>query len=162
MRAVRQAPNGFHARFDATGKRYVYFVHEGEQRPVLGRRWLAHIPQHLRLDAMRTAAAELVGHHDFVGFAASRCSAKTTDRTIRSVHMHRRGHRIMIWFEGSGFLYKQVRNMVGTLLEIGRGRMPAGRIREVLDSGDRTMAGPTAPSRGLVLWRVLYGKRESR
>jgi tRNA pseudouridine38-40 synthase len=110
----------------------------------------------LDLEAMRTAAAGFVGRHDFAAFRASNCAAKTTVRRVDSVEITRKGDTVLIDVVGGGFLKNMVRVMVGTLVDIGRGRFAPGHIAWLLQNGDRKKAGVTAPACGLCLIKVYY------
>ena len=153
--AVEPAP-GFHARASATGKHYLYRLAVGAPRPVLERglvAWQREVPD---LTAMRAAARHLVGHRDWAALAAAGRTTKTTVRKVHAVHLQPTRGGLVVHVRGDGFLYRQVRNMVGTLLEVGRGRRAPEWVGHVVASCDRTRAGPTAPAEGLCLWRVHY------
>ena len=106
---------------------------------------------------MNRAAAAFVGKHDFAAFCGAGSDVQgTTERTIRACRVERQGDLVLFTVEGDGFLYNMVRIMVGTLLEIAAGRMAEDAIPAILDSGDRRMAGPTAPAPGLCLEHVFY------
>ncbi|MBM4093337.1 MAG: tRNA pseudouridine(38-40) synthase TruA [Planctomycetes bacterium] len=160
VREVREAAEGFHAIRDAVAKRYRYVIQDGSHRDVLARRYCWHIPQRLDAGSMRAGAAHLVGTHDFRSFQAAGAPRKTTVRTVSDVRVARiRGPAsdpIAVEVEADGFLYNMVRNIVGTLVLVGRGRKPATWVAEVLAGRDRALAGPTAPARGLTLLEVRY------
>jgi tRNA pseudouridine38-40 synthase len=152
------APQAFHATRDAIGKRYRYRVFASATRPAselaLGQCW--HIWYPLDAGRMQAAAAYWIGRHDFSALATRGVARRTTVRTVQRIEVARRFDEILIDVEGDGFLYNQVRNMVGTLIEIGRGHWPVERAAEVLASRDRSQAGPTAPPHGLCLQWVRY------
>jgi tRNA pseudouridine38-40 synthase len=154
---VATVPSGFHARFTACGKRYVYRMLATPLRPPLGRGLVAWIPYPLDAARMRAGAAHLVGRHDFASFASqgSRPRASTVRRIVR-IHVVGRRQRVDLFVQGDGFLYNMVRAIAGTLIEVGRGRLEPGSVREILAAKDRRLAGPTAPPHGLYLLRVLY------
>jgi len=154
-------PLGFHASRDACGKLYRYRIFNSIRRPTetLAERFVWHVWYPLDVDAMQAAADRLVGTHDFVSFATAGSPRRTTVRTIRRMEVARRGLEVRIDVEGDGFLYNQVRNMVGTLVEIGRGRWEPGIISEILAARDRSRAAPTAPPQGLCLQWVRYRRR---
>jgi len=151
-------PAEFHARFSARGKRYLYRIRWSEVPSPIERRFSYWVPRVLDLDRMREAARHFVGEHDFVAMASNPGHAyvRPTVRRIQSIHLLRRKEGADLVVQGSGFLYNQVRTMAGSLVEVGRGRQSPGWISEVLDSRDRSQAGPTLPPQGLFLLRVLY------
>ncbi len=148
----------FHASRSARTKLYRYRIFAGEARPSTQRVQLYawHVWQPLDLTAIVDAARRRVGTHDFAGFASSGSPRKTTVRTVRRVQARWSGRELLIDVEGDGFLYNQVRNMVGTLYEIGRGRWEPQQVDQILASGDRRLAGMTAPAHGLCLQWVRY------
>ena len=160
VRFVREAPPGFHARFHARGKRYAYRCLVGSVRPAIGRNLCHWVRRRVDLAAMRVAASCLRGTHDFASFATNPGYARTrgTVRTLQHVHLVDRSRGFDFVVQGSGFLYNMVRNVVGSLLEVGYGNQTPGWFREVLLARDRTAAGATAPPHGLYLLRVLYAR----
>lgn len=151
-----------HADFDATRsaicKLYRYRIHNVKLRPVEHRvqRHTYHHWQPLDLDRMRAGARHFVGEKDFAAMAASGCVRKTTVRRIIRCDVERHLDEIRIDVEGTGFLYKQVRTMTGTLVNVGRGLIEPDRVAEILAGCDRTNAGPVVPARGLCLQWVRY------
>jgi len=157
VRAAVAAPAGFHARRDATGKVYRYAIWNGAVRSPLRRRRFHFESRPLDLAAMAAAAGLLVGTHDFASFQAAGSAVTGTVRTLRRLEVGgRAGDEVHVEAEGDGFLRHMVRNLVGTLLEVGRGRRPPESLAKLLEARDRREAGPTAPARGLTLVRVLY------
>ncbi|TAH34971.1 MAG: tRNA pseudouridine(38-40) synthase TruA [Planctomycetota bacterium] len=157
VRAAAAAAPQFHARASAIGKRYVYLLAVGSQRPLLRAGWVGwERAASLDLAAMRAGARHLLGRQDFSAFAAAGRTSRTSVRTLRCAHLRRVRGGLMLAFEADGFLYKQVRNMVGALQEVGRGRRAPEWIAALLASGDRRKAAATAPAVGLYLWRVRY------
>ncbi|MCH7870892.1 MAG: tRNA pseudouridine(38-40) synthase TruA [Planctomycetes bacterium] len=152
------APFDLHASRSARSKLYRYSLFTSDHRPVetLRQRFAHHLWLRLDPDRLRAAAAKLVGTHDFAGMASKGSPRATTVRTIRRISVRRVVDELLIDVEGDGFLYNQVRNMVGTLIEIGRGHWPCERIDEILKARDRSLAGPTAPAHGLCLQWVRY------
>lgn len=151
------APEGFNARFDAVGKHYRYRVlGRRAPSPLLARTsWF--VPHALDLEAMREAAAALVGRHDFRGFRAADCERRTTVREIFELSIGADGSGLLsIDVKGDAFLKNMVRIIAGTLVEVGRGRRPPSVVGRILEAGDRTLAGPTAPAHGLALVSVFY------
>jgi tRNA pseudouridine38-40 synthase len=152
----RTLDDAFHARFAATGRRYVYWLLTRAQRPGLlsGRAgWTHH-----KLDdgAMREAAAGLLGEHDFSAFRAAACQAKTPVKTLRELSVTRRGDLIRFEFAANAFLQHMVRNIVGSLVYVGSGQQSVGWPRELLESRDRARAAPTFSPDGLYLAGVEY------
>lgn len=146
----------FHSRISAIGKHYVYLCAVGDSRPVLQRGNVAWVRRDLDLEAMREASQHFLGTHDFAAFAAAGRTTKTSIRRIDAVHIKTMRGGLAFHFRGGGFLYRQVRNMVGSLWDVGMRKHAPEWIGHVRDSGDRKRAGVTAPPEGLYLWRVLY------
>jgi tRNA pseudouridine38-40 synthase len=159
---VRGAPDGFHAIRDAVRKRYRYVIQDGPTVDVFARAYAWYIFGRLDVDAMRTAARPLLGTNDFSSFEASGSERATSVRTVTDLVVERSTggfmDRVVIEIEADGFLYNMVRNIVGTLVEVGRGKQPAEWIAKVLAAKDRNVAGMTAPPQGLFLVRVEYEK----
>jgi tRNA pseudouridine38-40 synthase len=155
---LEEVPLTFHSTRSALSKLYRYRIHNASGRPCeqLRQRFVYHFWQPLDIDALRRAADAWVGTHDFTSFASAGNDRETNVRTIHRIEVYREGQEIRIDMEGEGFLYKQVRNMVGTMVEIGRGQWPVERAGEILAARDRQAAGPTAPARGLCLQWVRY------
>ncbi len=156
IREAWEAAPGFHPRFDARGKWYRYQIYNGTIRSPLVRRSSWHLRESLDLSRMAAAAAAFVGRHDFAAFRSSGCDAVTTEREIFAARVEGREELILFDVCGSGFLRNMVRVMTGTLVEIGRGRRPAGDIERLLAAGCRPEAGLTAPPQGLCLMEVWY------
>lgn len=159
LRATR-ASHGFHARFGACGKVYTYriwnasFMHPLE----LGRAW--HMPTDLDFSVIKECAAMFVGEHDFAGFAANRGHpVQSTVRKISSIRATRRGPSIVIRFQGTGFLYKMVRMLTGTIVRCGQGKAEPTLISDLLDRPGAAKTNWSAPADGLYLTRVLYPQR---
>ena len=146
----------FHARFDATGKRYTYHLHLGDADP-FARPYCWPIFRPLDFAAMQTAAALLRGRHDFRAFIAlNGPEREDTVRELRRFDVVRRGRRIRITAESTGFLYKMVRSLVGTLVSVGEGRLTPAQVKAMLTSRPRVAAVRTAPPQGLFLEKVFY------
>ena len=149
----------FHARFSVKSKTYRYTILNRPARCAMNRRFCLFYPYPLNLRAMRREAKTLVGRHDFKSFQAanpSRDEKATTVRTVRGVEIKKKDDFIHIDIEADGFLYKMVRNIVGTLLRIGRGQLPKGSMRQILKRKDRTIAPGPAKPQGLMLVEVKY------
>lgn len=155
---IRDVHPNFHATRSAISKLYRYRIHNAEARAVelLTHRYTYHFWDPLDMDRMREAAKYFVGKQDFAAMAANGDRRETTIRTVFRCDIERHSNEIRIDVEGDGFLYKQVRTMVGTLMSVGRGHHPPAWVAEVLTSKDRTRAGPTAPAHGLCLQWVKY------
>jgi tRNA pseudouridine38-40 synthase len=149
-----EVPPDFDARRSARGKLYRYSIWNAEARSARLSRFTWHLSLPLDVGAMRAAAAPLIGRHDFAGFRAANCERKTTVRTLRRLDVTRAGHLVEIDVEADAFLKNMVRILAGTLAEIGMGKRLD--TRQLLESRDRTLAGQTAPARGLTLVRVHY------
>ncbi len=155
---LAEVPLTFNATQSAISKLYRYRIHNTSQRPVdrFTHRQVYHPRRSLEIGRMQEAATHLVGRHDFTSFASAGNKRQSNVRTIRRVELYRSGPEIRIDVEGDGFLYKQVRNMVGMLCEIGRGHWTPDRAKRILAARDRSQAGPTAPAQGLCLQWVRY------
>lgn len=156
--SVERVSEDFHARYNKHSKTYEFLVDNGRPKNPMMRHYATHYPYHLEVSLMQEAIQDLMGTHDFTGFTASGTSVENKVRTITvaSVEVDRETGFLKFTFSGNGFLYKQVRNMVGTLLKIGNGRMPVSQIKTVLDSKNRDLAGPTAAGNGLYLKEIHY------
>lgn len=156
---VRRCKPEFHARFDAVGKQYRYLVWCGPVINPLLRTQAWHVTKALNLKAMREAAKPLVGKHDFRSFAATRpYYVENTVRTVWRLEIRRSGPILTFIIEGNGFLYRMCRGLVGTLVQVGEGKIGVGTIAAMLESKDRREGGMSAPAHGLVLWTVFYKK----
>ena len=155
------APDGFHARFDARLKTYRYRIWNADVMSPFERSYAWHVPMPLDIAAMNDAAAMLSGTHDFAAFQGTGSDTQTTVRTVLRSSVEREPGAPLVVYDaaGEGFLRHMVRNVVGTLVEIGRGRYRPAWIGEVLASRNRTAAGPTAPAHGLFLMEVSYEAR---
>ena len=154
---AREVEEAFHPRYHAKGKRYVYRIWNGAQRHPVYDKYAVWLKKPLDVDFLDRVAQDYVGTHDFAAFCGAGSDLLgTTERTISACSVTREGDVVLFTVEGDGFLYNMVRIMVGTLLEIAAGRMTPDCIPAILDSGDRTLAGPTAPAKALCLERVFY------
>ncbi|HJC58350.1 MAG TPA: tRNA pseudouridine(38-40) synthase TruA [Candidatus Eisenbergiella intestinipullorum] len=151
IRASREVPADFHPRKTDSVKTYEYHIlNEAFPNPVERLyRYFCYVPLDERL--MQHAAALLEGEHDFQSFCSAGAQVESTVRTIYECSVRRDGTRLSIRVRGNGFLYNMVRIIAGTLMEVGRGKYPPDRVREILAAKDRRMAGPTAPAKGLIL-----------
>jgi len=153
---VREAAPGFSARRSARGKRYAYLVDRGAWADPFLRRYAWHLPQALDPAAMAAGLRSLRGKHDFSAFCAAPGRGRTPICTVRAARVVGRGRWLVILISADSFLHHMVRNIVGSLVAVGRGAAPPGWIPELIAGRDRTRAGPTAPAHGLALVRVLF------
>jgi tRNA pseudouridine38-40 synthase len=152
---VQEVSNTFDAISNTVQKRYHYYINTAPVRPVLTRnQW--HRPGLLDVEKMAVAAEMLVGKHDFKSFASAADQRESSIRTITLCQVEQDGEMIKISVQADGFLYNMVRNIVGTLVEIGRGRWQPEQMDAILKAQDRTAAGPTAPACGLCLMEIDY------
>lgn len=153
---AEKVSNDFHARFSATGRRYLYRIINRSSRLALdaGRAW--RVFEKLDTDVMQEAAQQLLGQHDFTSFRDTQCQAKSALKTLDRLDVVRHGAEIRIHAEARSFLHHQVRIMVGTLMEVGKGRRKPSDMKAILEAKDRSAAGQTAPPEGLYLVGVRY------
>ena len=155
--SAEEVPFSFDARRHAREKEYRYFLYLDPVGSPFFSRYAWHIEKPLDLDAVREGLSHVLGEHDFSSFRGQGCAARTTVRTVSRAGLERGFPSLhYVLLAGSGFLRHMVRNIVGTLVDIGKGKVPPERTRELLSLRDRTQAGPTAPARGLFLWKVTY------
>lgn len=150
----------FHASSSATGKTYVYKILNRPDADVFLRNYVWHYKHNINVEKMRLAASAFVGEHDFIGFAASNFTVKTTVRTIYALDVSEKDGVITISVTGNGFLYNMVRIIAGTLAFMGNGKIDYNAAAEIIASRDRTRAGITAPPQGLFLKEVYYNGEE--
>jgi len=158
LQAKRVIP-GWEPRKDTVNKTYTYYIHDREIHSPLwqGKAW--QVLQKLDVKAMRQAAKFLLGRHDFSSFRAAGCMAKHPIRDLQILTIMRQGHLVKIRFTADAFLYHMVRNLVGTLVEVGRGKLPAAQVKNILHAKNRKLAGPTAPACGLYLEKIRFGRK---
>ncbi|HEY1170782.1 MAG TPA: tRNA pseudouridine(38-40) synthase TruA [Verrucomicrobiae bacterium] len=157
--SVQKAAADFHARFNACGKQYRYYVWNHSAMNPLLRTQAWHVPKGLDIAAMREAAKLFIGKHDFKSFAANRDYAmENTVRTMHRCDIQKKGSLLTFIIEGDGFLYKMCRGIAGTLVQLGQGKIAVTDVKNILAAKDRRVAGMTAPAHGLVLWKVFYKK----
>jgi tRNA pseudouridine38-40 synthase len=153
---LREAPLEFRPSIHAVGKRYRYRIYRSPFKPIFEARYVWHWYQPLSVEKMREAARRLVGRYDFKSFEGRGSAREDTVREVRRLDILEVGSELHFEVEGGGFLYRMVRNLVGTLTEVGRGHRPPEWIGEVLAALNRMAAGPTAPPQGLCLMEVRY------
>jgi len=154
--SAEEVPCGFDLMSGVKNKLYRYAIYTGRHRPVLRLNQCWHIPKKLDVGAMNEAAQLLVGKKDFKSFASAADRRENSVRTIFRCDVTAEDKWIYVDVEGDGFLYNMVRNIVGTLVEVGRGRWKPEKINEILEAKDRTAAGPLAPAQGLCLMWIEY------
>ncbi len=153
---LRQVEQTFHAQYSAVGKEYHYHLWLGPTVAPFVRRYRHHIPYPLDLDLLQQAAAKFVGTHDFATFANLGSTVKTTVRTIHRIDVIEQEGGVRLEFQGNGFLYKMVRNLVGTLIEVASGKRDIAEIEALLEAKDRRVGGIAAPAHALFLVKVAY------
>ncbi|KQS57262.1 pseudouridine synthase [Brevundimonas sp. Leaf363] len=151
-----ESENDWHARFSATGRRYLYRILNRPGPPALDKGRVWHLKKALDADAMRAAAKALIGHHDFTTFRDAQCQADSPMRTLDVAEVTRAGEEIHVRFAARSFLHRQVRSMVGSLAEVGLGRWAPDDLGAALAARDRRACGPVAPATGLYLTGVRY------
>lgn len=156
---AEQVSKEFHARFSATGRRYVFRIVNRAAPPALERDRVWHVRPLLDVDAMNAAAARLIGRHDFTTFRSMQCQAKNPVRTLDVLRVTRHDDEVRIEAASRSFLHNQVRAMVGTLSQVGEGKWSADDVSDALAARDRVACGTTAPAHGLYLAEVRYGER---
>ena len=150
------APDGFHARFSAKRRRYLYRILVRAAPPTLDRGRVWRLKKPLDLAAMVEAAAALVGHHDFTTFRDAACQALSPLKTLDEARVWREGDEVRLAFSARSFLHRQVRSMTGSLAEVGAGRWSPADLKAALEAADRTRCGQVAPAEGLYLAGVEY------
>ncbi len=153
---IRAVPDHFHARYSATARRYAYVLHLAPVRSSVLAEYVTSIHRSLNIAAMQHASQYLVGEHDFTSFRAQECQAKTPCRTIQHLTLTQRGPLLIVDIKANAFLHHMVRNIVGTLLVVGRGEQPPTWVETLLHAKDRRLSGMTAPATGLHFIGVDY------
>ncbi len=156
---AEDAPPEFHARFDATGRSYIYRIISRRADLTLDKHRAWRVAAALDAGAMHAAAQALVGRHDFSTFRYIHCQADSPVKTLDSIRVQRKAEEIIVETTARSFLHHQVRSMVGSLVEVGRGRQEVRWISDILHAADRTLCGPVAPAAGLYLASVSYAPR---
>lgn len=159
VKKVRVAPDDFHSRFGVKSKIYRYIIFNNPHRSALSRNFVHCCRYPLDLKRMRCEAKSLLGRHNFRSFCASAGLAKNPVKTIKNITIKKLKDLIYIDIEADGFLYNMARNIVGTLIDVGRGRFAKHSCRKILLSKNRRLAGPTAPAKGLYLFKVKYKEK---
>lgn len=153
---AEKKPEEFHARLNAVGKTYKYYIINSKYPDIFIRNHTSHIPHKLDIDKVFYAAKKIEGTHNFKSFCASGSSVKHFERNVFDVSLELKGDILVFSITADGFLYKMVRMIVGTLIEIGKEKKSPEWISEILETEGREKGGPTAPARGLYLEKVYY------
>ncbi len=157
VKEVSEVPWEFHSRYHARSKTYHYRIFNGPVRTALGRGVSWHVRQPLDLEAMRRAAGYLLGTHDFNSFCAAQCEVQDRVRVVTDASLEREAPGMIVFrIEAGGFLRHMVRNIAGTLVDIGMGKIPEEDMVRIIEARDRRKAGQAAPARGLCLMEVKY------
>ena len=155
---VKVASDRFHARYNAMGKTYQYACYIGDKKPVFDRKYVTVLEGKINVEAIKKAASYLVGEHDFKSFCGNPKMKKSTVREIYSIDITCRNGYMYLTYHGKGFLQYMVRILSGTLIEVGEGKRSPESIIDLIEAKDRSLAGPTAPAKGLTLLKVHYAK----
>lgn len=155
VKSAKKVPEKFHSRYSAKSKVYRYTILNSNTRSAIGRNYCHYYATDLDIEKMQKASKALIGKHDFSTFK-SKSEVISSVRTIKKLEIKKKGEYLFFTIEADGFLYKMVRAIVGTLLEVGRGKMTIGKFKETVKSGIRSKAGNTVPAHGLCLLRVKY------
>lgn len=153
---AKEVDLNFHARFSALDRTYHYFLYSSPSRPSILSRQVAYTRYALDFDAIQEASTVLVGKHDFNALRSSQCQASSSVRTIKAINWRRHGELLVMEITANAFLHHMVRNIVGCLIDVGRGRRDKAWLKGVLAAKDRTLAGATASPCGLYLSEVVY------
>ena len=156
IKKAEEVDLNFHARYNAKGKKYRYIINNSLVGSAIYRDLEYNFPIKLDVEKMKHAAKYFEGEHDFKAFRSSGTSNKNSVREIYKVEIKEENERIILEFTGNGFLYNMVRIMVGTLMDVGLGKIKPESIKDIIDSKERTKAGKTAPAQGLYLVEVYY------
>ena len=146
----------FHSRYCCKGKMYSYTIVNRAEKVALKKNYSCHVKEKLNFDYMKEASKYFIGTHDFKAFKSSGSSVKTSIRTISKLDLIKTGDKIKVYIAADGFLYNMVRIIVGTLIEVGKGKIRPDDIQEIINLGDRSKSGPCISPSGLVLEEVYY------
>jgi tRNA pseudouridine38-40 synthase len=153
---IEEAAPAFNAQKSARSKLYRYTIMNNDYMDPLVRHFAAKSFFRLDLSRMRKAAGYLKGRHDFKSFQATDGTKRSSVRTVKNIKIAKNGGLVYIYIEANGFLYNMARNIAGTLVEVGRGKIAAGRVKEILSKRNRRFSGPTMPAKGLCMVKVRY------
>lgn len=153
---MEEVDERFHSRYNAKSKIYMYRIDNSPFHNPFNRKYTYHIDRKLDLEKMKEASEYLIGEHDFSSFASSRSKKKSHVRTIEYIKIQEKNNLVEIYVKGDGFLYNMVRIIVGTLVDVGHGKIKPEALKEMLEAKNRTAACDTAPAKGLYLLDVQY------
>ena len=156
IKSAEEVEENFHSRYSVKSKTYRYIINNSEQGTAIYRNLEVHVPMKLDVSLMKEAIKYFEGEHDFKAFKASGTSSKSSVRTIYKGEIRREGERIIIELTGNGFLYNMVRIIVGTLVDVGLGKIKPENIKSRIEAENRENAGKTFPAHGLYLLKVEY------
>lgn len=156
VRWAKEVPEEFHARFSATARRYRYIIYNHAYRPAILEKGISHYHGDLDAEKMHLAGQYLLGENDFTSFRAAHCQSRSPWRNVMHLNVSRHGHFIVVDIKANAFVHHMVRNIVGSLIVVGRGEQPTEWIQWLLQAKDRNLAGPTAKAEGLYLVEVDY------
>ncbi len=155
VKSAKRVPDKFHSRYSAKSKVYRYTIFNSKNRSAIGRNYCLHYSAYLDVEKMQKASKSLMGKHDFSAFK-SKSEVLSSVRTVMKLDIRKKGNFLTITIEADGFLYKMVRSIVGTLLEVGKGKMTIAEFNKIVKSGKRAKAGDTVTANGLCLLKVKY------
>lgn len=156
IKHLEEMPERFHARYNSVGKQYSYYIWNERVPSAFYKNYSMYVPETLNITKIEEACDKLTGTHDFKGFSALKKTKKSTTRTISKISLQQEGELIHFTFVGDGFLHKMVRIIMGTLLDIGTGKLSVEDIDTIFETGVRSQAGDTVPAQGLFLDEVFY------
>lgn len=151
-----EADADFHPRFSCVAKKYRYVINTSPDAGVFTKNYEWQLRKPLDVDAMNTAAAHIIGEHDFRSFMTTGPEMESTVRNVHSLEVVSDGDLVKIYIKADGYLYNMVRIITGTLVQVGEGRMLPDKVKDIIDGKDRSLAGPTAPAQGLALYEIYY------
>lgn len=156
VKKVQKVDDKFHSRFNAESKMYTYKIWNNHQHDPMNRKYTLHVQEGLNIEVMEKACEYFIGKYDFSAFTTAKSKKKSMVRDIKSINIVKEGSLVYITVEADGFLHKMVRKIVGTLLEVGLGRMKLNVVPEIISQKDRSKSAPIAPPHGLYLTSVKY------
>ncbi len=156
IRHAEEVKSDFHSRYSATGKIYTYEIDNAKNRPAIDRHKVWWLTDEIDFEILKKAAEYIKGMHDFTSFTDGEKKDKNNIRIVRTAEWRQQGNKLFFTIEGNGFLYKMVRIIVGTIIDIARGNIPIQTLPDIFKQKSRIAAGQTAPAKGLCLQKVFY------